>query len=186
MNRIQAPHRTPSRTCFRTASAVVLCGFFLATSPAVGDGASAAQAPPSPETFGAALELDETVPMDAILADPEEYRGRRVRVEGRVREICPKKGCWMDLVPAEAAHGGEESLRIKVEDDVIVFPQDAVGALAIAEGVVEVVEMDRQRYISWLAHQAEERGDDFDPEEVGEGPFQWVQIKGAGAQLSRR
>lgn len=168
-----------------TVLAVVAGGFF-ASAPAVCDEAEAAAAVADGELYGESLKLDEAVLIEAILADPEAYAGKRVRVEGRVREVCPKKGCWMDLVPAEVSEGGEAALRIKVEDDVIVFPGDAVGSVAVAEGVVEVVEMERQRYVAWLAHQAEERGEDFDPSTVGEGPFQWVQVKGEGARLSRR
>ena len=182
-------HRTPSHRFahsliyLATVLTVVGVGFFLSAPAACEDAAAATV---GEQAFGSALELEETVPIAAILADPAGYQGRRVRVEGRVREVCPKKGCWMDLVPAEAATGGAESLRIKVEDDVIVFPQDAVGATAVAEGTVEVVEMDRERYVAWMAHQAEERGEAFDPETIGQGPFLWVQVKGAGARLSRR
>lgn len=166
-----------------TGCAVVIVGFFVSVPPAV---CGSAEASLSTEAFGEALSLEETVPITEILADPEAFRGQKVRVEGQVREVCPKKGCWMDLVPPAVADGTAESLRIKVDDDVIVFPRDAAGSTAVAEGVVEVIDLDRERYISWLAHQAEERGEDFDPSGIGEGPFQWVQIKGAGARLSRR
>ena len=181
---LQNPSRpfTHSWIHLSTVCTVVLVGFFLLTPPAVCSSAEAT----SPDTFGEDLTLEEAVPIAKILEDPEAFRGQRVRVEGQVREVCPKKGCWMDLVPAAVAEGSSESLRIKVEDDVIVFPQDAVGATVVAEGVVEVIEMDREKYISWLAHQAEERGEDFDPSGIGEGPFHWVQVKGAGARLSRR
>jgi len=123
-------------------------------------------------------------PIEEILANPEAWDGQRVRIEGRVGEVCPRKGCWMDLVQAE--EGDEHhQLRVKVEDGVIVFPVDSSGSLAEAEGVVSVMDMSRDRYVSWLAHLAEEKGEELDPSTVGEGPFQWIQVMGVGARLTR-
>lgn len=159
---------------------VLVCLLALASFLAPLD-ASAGEA----ESFGEPLTLEETTTIAEILADPAAYEGRRVRVEGRVKDVCPMKGCWMDLVPSGADAEGPK-MRVKVQDDVIVFPAEAKGSVAVAEGIVEVIEMDRDRYVSWLAHEAEERGETFDPSTVGEGPFQWVQVKGEGARLQRQ
>lgn len=129
------------------------------------------------ETYGAGLTLEEATPIAAIVASPEDWDGERVRVEGTVSEVCPKKGCWMSLRQGEAA------IRVKVEDDVIVFPLSAAGAEAAAEGTVEVIPLDRERYTSWLAHLAEEKGEAFDPASVGDGPYRLVQIRGEGAEI---
>ena len=93
--------------------------------------------------------------------------------------VCPRKGCWIEL--GEAG----ESIRIKVEDDVIVFPAAAKGRTATAQGEVEAVEMSRESYLAWLAHLAEEKGEEFDAEkaDVGAGPHRIIRIKGSGALL---
>ena len=54
---------------------------------------------------------------------------------------------------------------------------------ATAEGTVQVIDLDRDRYASWMEHLAEERGEEFDPASIGEGPYQIVQIQGAGAEI---
>ena len=45
-------------------------------------------------------------------------------------------GCWMTLAPAGAAGEHPATLRLKVEDGVIVFPVSARGRTAVAQGVV--------------------------------------------------
>jgi hypothetical protein len=129
------------------------------------------------KTFGEGVRLEEATPVASILADPQAWDGKRVRVEGQVTGVCPMKGCWIRL-------GSEEgTLQIKVEDDVIVFPREAEGGYAIAEGVVRVVTMDRDQFVQWKSHEAEELGVPFDPESVGEGPFVRVLIESDGAAI---
>lgn len=131
-------------------------------------------------SYGETPTLETITPIAEIVADPERFDGRRVRVAGEVEGVCPMKGCWMNL------RQGDELVRVKVEDDVIVFPADAVGAEATAEGVVELLEMSREQYVGWQAHLAEELGRAFDPASVGEGPFTIVQIRGLGARIEPR
>ena len=75
---------------------------------------------------------------------------------------------------------GEDEIRIKVEDDVIVFPQDAVGKKVIAEGTVEEKRYEGEDAVAYLKHLAEERGEDFDPASVT-GPVTFYQIRSKGA-----
>jgi hypothetical protein len=131
------------------------------------------------ETYGGGVTLAETTSIARILAEPDAWVGKRVRVEGEVTDVCPMKGCWMEL----AGPTGDR-LRIKVDDDVIVFPVDAKGKKAVAEGVVEAIPMDREQYVGWLSHLAEERGEKLDPSTVqGDGPFRILQLRGVGAQI---
>ncbi|HEX4960973.1 MAG TPA: DUF4920 domain-containing protein [Thermoanaerobaculia bacterium] len=131
------------------------------------------------KSFGQGVALTETTSAAKILADPDAYVGKRVRIEGRVVDVCPMKGCWMEL---EEKAGGAR-LRIKVDDGVIVFPVDSKGKAAVAEGTVEAIPMSRENYVAWLAHLAEEKGQRFDPATVGKGPFRIVQIRGVGARI---
>jgi hypothetical protein len=130
-------------------------------------------------SFGEGVTLAETTSVAKILADPDAYVGKKVRIEGKVLDVCPMKGCWLELAEGE----GTQSVRFQVEDDVIVFPVTAKGKLAVAEGIVEAIPMTRDRYVAWLEHQAEERGQKLDPATVGEGPFRIIQIKGTGAKI---
>jgi hypothetical protein len=130
--------------------------------------------------FGEALTLETATPITDIVADPRRFDGLRVRVTGEVEGVCPMKGCWMNL------RQGDAVVQIKVEDDMIVFPADAVGDEATAEGVVELLEMSRDEYVSWQRHLAEELDREFDPESVGDGPYEIVRIQGLGAEIERR
>jgi uncharacterized protein DUF4920 len=132
------------------------------------------------KTYGAGVKTAETTSMAKILADPDAWVGKKVRIEGKVVDVCPMKGCWMEL---EEANGGAK-IKVKVDDGVIVFPVDAKGKLAVAEGTVESIPMTRERYVAWLEHLAEERGEKLDPSTVGDGPYRIFQIKGAGAEIA--
>jgi hypothetical protein len=131
-------------------------------------------------TYGNGVKEPETTSVSKILADPDAYVGRTVRIEGQVVDVCPMKGCWMEL---EERDGGAR-LRVKVDDGVIVFPVTAKGKIAVAEGTVEAIPMTRARYVAWLQHLAEERGQTFDPKTVGEGPFRILQLRGTGARIA--
>ena len=132
-----------------------------------------------PEIFGGGVDLEEATRIADILADPDAYIGQMVRVDGGVLDVCPRQGCWIQV-------GDEESsIQIKVEDGVIVFPAEAKGRVAAAQGEVEAIEMTREKYLGWLAHEAEEKGEEFDPEtaEIGDGPYRIIRIKGTGAWI---
>ena len=159
------PGARASRLLLVTGGLVLL----LAASPAVAD----------VETYGSGLTVEEATPIAEILGDPDADIGKTVRVEGGVLDVCPKKGCWIEL-------GDEgEHIRIKVDDGVIVFPAAAKGRIAAAQGEVEAIEMTREKYLGWLAHLAEEKGETFDAAsaDVGDGPFRLIRIKGTGARL---
>ncbi|MEM6795479.1 MAG: DUF4920 domain-containing protein, partial [Acidobacteriota bacterium] len=128
---------------------------------------------------GDGVDIEHTTSIATILSNPDAYLGKTVRIEGSVRDVCPKKGCWMEIGDANG------SLKLKVEDDVIVFPADAKGRFAAAQGTVEAIEMTREKYLGWLAHLAEEKGESFDPEsaDVGDGPYRIIRIRGTGARI---
>lgn len=131
------------------------------------------------ERFGAGVDLQAITPIGDIVTDPDAWASKTVRVEGKVVGVCAKKGCWMEL---ESRAG--DRLRIKVEDDVIVFPRESEGRWAVAQGTVEVKNLTREQYAGWLRHLAEEQGETLDEASVGEGPYRLVQIKGTGAEIS--
>ena len=148
----------------------------LLTSTLIFAAATALQA--AETVYGAGVKLDETVKISALLAQPDAYLGKPVRVEGTITEVCGMKGCWMEL-----AEGPEAKIRVKVEDDVIAFPISAKGKIGIAEGVLEALPMTREKYVEWQQHLAEERGQTFDAATVGDGPYRILQIQSTGAKI---
>jgi hypothetical protein len=134
------------------------------------------------ETYGGGVTLAETTSIGKILAEPDAWVGKHVRVEGEITDVCPMKGCWMEISEPEG-----DRIRIKVADGVMVFPVEGKGKRAVAEGVVEAIPMNREQYVGYLGHLAEEKGEKFDPATVtGEGPFKILQLRGLGAQIGEK
>ena len=150
---------------------IVLCMLSLAL-------ALAAIAAADQQSFGTGVEIEQATAIREIVENPDAWAGKMVRIEGQVSGVCAKKGCWMEL---ESLDG--DRLRVKVEDDVIVFPREAQGRWAAAQGTVEVQDLSREQYVGWQRHLAEENGESFDEASVGDGPYRIVQIKGTGAEV---
>jgi hypothetical protein len=131
------------------------------------------------KVYGKKVTLKEVTPVADILGNPEKYDGKQVLVEGKVGDVCKKMGCWMMLT----GEGKGESIRVKVKDGEIVFPQDARGRMARAQGVVSVRTMTKEQLITQGEHMAEEQGITFAPATVT-GPKKVVQINGEGAVIS--
>lgn len=131
------------------------------------------------QKLGKPLELTTSVAISAISAKPEGYVGKVVQVKGKVTEVCQMAGCWMMLV--DPASPGQ-SLRIKVNDGDIVFPKEAVGRMAIAEGKLAKFELTREQAAAQARHEAEEQGRKFNPESIKRGATIY-QIQGTGAVL---
>ena len=132
----------------------------------------------NPKNYGKTLTLKEVTRVSEILANPEKFNGKRVRVQGAVVDVCSKRGCWIRL----ASDKEYESIVFKVEDGVIVFPMDAKGKTAVAEGVISAKTYTVEQLIEQGKHQAEETGKPFDPSTV-KGPKAVVRIMGEGASI---
>jgi hypothetical protein len=87
--------------------------------------------------FGDGVTLEKTTPIDAIAASPADYVGKTLRVDGVATAVCAHMGCWMAVAPAGDPSG--PTVRLKVEDGVIVFPVSAKGKRVSAQGVFEAV-----------------------------------------------
>ena len=99
-------------------------------------------APAGETKLGAGVSLKESTPIKALLDKPQDFVGKTVRVDGVATEICQHMGCWMAVAPEGSTSGG--TVRLKVEDGVIVFPASAKGRKVSAEGVFEVVGKDEE------------------------------------------
>jgi len=129
--------------------------------------------------YGETLSDVEAVRIGELVSNPERYVDKNVKIEGLVDDVCPMKGCWVDILDAQS----RETIRFKVTDDVIVFPVEAVGDQVVAEGVLRKHELSQKRAVAWMRHLAEEKGEDFDEASVT-GPMDFYQIEGRGALIS--
>jgi hypothetical protein len=87
--------------------------------------------------LGTGVTLKDSTPVKALVDQPSAYVGKTVRVDGVATAVCTHRGCWL----AVAAEGDEQgpTVRLKVDDGVIVFPVTAKGRKVSAEGVFEIV-----------------------------------------------
>lgn len=92
---------------------------------------------PEETKLGAGVTLKEATPIKALIDRPQEFVGKTVRIDGVATAVCSHMGCWMAVAP-EAADTSA-TVRLKVEDGVIVFPVSAKGKKVSAEGVFEPV-----------------------------------------------
>lgn len=106
----------------------------IAVSLVAGIGASAAE-----QKYGTGVTLAAATPIETLLAHPKEYLGKTVRVDGVITAVCEMAGCWMEMRDEKATDKAPKTIRIKVEDGVIVFPVAAKGKKASIEGVFEPV-----------------------------------------------
>jgi hypothetical protein len=130
------------------------------------------------QKLGKPLTLGEPTPLGQIEAHPDKYVGKLVQVRGRVSEVCQAMGCWMNIVDPV----GERSIRIKVNDGEIVFPESAVGKLAVAEGKLVKLELTREEAVAQAQHEAEEQGRKFDPKSIKKGVTMFM-LQGSGAVI---
>ncbi len=131
---------------------------------------------PETEKYGKDLTLKETVKISALMDNMPQFVGKAVLVEGKIVDVCAKRGCWMEL----ASDKEFQKIKIKVEDGEIIFPVTAKGKTATVEGVVEAIELSKEQALKYYQHQAEEKGTAFDSTSVT-GPVTVYQIKGIGA-----
>ncbi len=85
--------------------------------------------------YGSGVTLEQATSVSDIFARPDAHSGRTVKVTGKVVDVCAHRGCWMDL----AGDKPEQTIRVKVEDGVIVFPASARGRQATVQGLVEMM-----------------------------------------------
>lgn len=141
-------------------------------------GAILAASAPAKTPLGAPLALEKPTPIGEVLGHPDRFVGRPIQVRGKVSAVCEMMGCWMNLVDPATSR----SIRVKVNDGEIIFPKEAVGKTALAEGKLEKLDLTREQAIERARHEAEERGRMFDPASVT-GPVTIYQLRGTGAVI---
>ncbi len=130
----------------------------------------------SGKKYGKGVSLKENTKVSDILESPEEFVGKKVRVEGTVVDVCSKRGCWIEI----SSDKEFQKIKVKVNDGEIVFPMELKGKTAVVEGEVYEIKLSKEDAQKHAEHEAEEYGKKFDPESVT-GPVTLYQIKGLGA-----
>lgn len=116
------------------------------------------------QTFGTGANTSDVSKISDILATPDSFMDKDVTIKGTIVKVCKKRGCWMEL----ASDKRFQSFRIKVRDGDMVFPMTAMGKTAFATGKIQAFPLSLERTKSYLAYQAQEMNEDFDPASVTE------------------
>lgn len=83
------------------------------------------------QTYGTVKTGDQTIVKAAdLLADPAKFVDQQVRIEGRVADVCQKKGCWMVIAD------GDKSMRVLMKDHAFSVDKQGAGSTCQVDGVV--------------------------------------------------
>lgn len=145
----------------------ILCALLVMTALAVAD-----------TPLGKPLTLRKATPIAQLAGNPGDYVGKTVQAKGKVAEVCQKMGCWMNLVDPKSGM----MIRIKVKEGEIIFPKEAAGKMAVAEGTMVKLDLTKEQAVRMAKHEAEENGKPFDPGTVT-GPRTIYQVKATGAVI---
>jgi uncharacterized protein DUF4920 len=130
------------------------------------------------KNLGEKLTLKESTAISEINKTPESFLGKTVLVEGRVIDVCKKRGCWVKI----AGDKEYESILVKVEDGVIVFPVEAKGKMAKVEGTIEKVEYTLEQTKERAKQKCEMEGKEFDEAKVTK-PDVMYRLRATGAAI---
>jgi len=73
----------------------------------------------------------------------------KIKVKGKIEEVCQKKGCWLDMKV-----GNDQTMKVGFKDYAFFVPKDAAGKTVILEGIAYTDTIP----VSELRHYAEDAG----------------------------
>ena len=92
-----------------------------------------------------------TTPVAVAIASAKDLDGKRVKLTGKVSDVCSRMGCWF-VVQGDKP---EDHIRISTRSHDIFVPHGAVGMTAVVEGTLSMKVLDART----AEHLASESGD---------------------------
>jgi hypothetical protein len=89
---------------------------------------------------GAAIKDGKSVDLSDVLKEPAKYADRVVVVQGVIKRVCQKQGCWIELAPEK----GKRGVRVAMKEHAFFVPFNAAGLYARAEGTFAVKTLTRE------------------------------------------
>jgi hypothetical protein len=122
------------------------------------------------DRYGAPLPADaEPVPLATAIARAETEGRFEGTLEGRITQVCRRKGCFVVLAD-DAAHA-----RVVFRDYAFFVPTDTPPGPAVAHGMLEAVALDHARADHYAADAGEDRSE--------EGPVREWRLVATGIEL---
>ena len=84
--------------------------------------------------FGAAVKVKAPVNVAQLAARPEKFKGKTVRLEGTVKNVCQGMGCWVEVADDQGTSFMARSL-----DESVLLPKDCKGWHVVVQGRVVVL-----------------------------------------------
>lgn len=88
---------------------------------------------------GAPLGKSEMVALTDVMANPQNFTGKKVIVEGVIERSCTEMGCWMEIAPA----AGGDTLRAETKHKFFI-PLQAAGMKIKAEGEFSIKTLSKE------------------------------------------
>lgn len=129
------------------------------------------------KSYGAPLSDREPTTLLAVLEDPTAYADKEILVAGKVRRVCTRKGCWMEVSEGEAEDA--PGARVTFKDYAFFVPTTSAGKDARVEGKVVVKQIEPKT----VEHLESEGG--TLREKKADGSAVEVQIVARGVELSQ-
>ena len=131
--------------------------------------------------YGSEIYLREYNLITELFDTPEIYLGDEVLISGEIIEVCPMRGCWINIKEANS----DLHIRVKVTDGEIVFPLTSKGKYADVQGKFSKLEFTEEQARQWKIHLAEEKGIHLDSKDIIINPSDLVEYRiiGEGANI---
>jgi len=112
-----------------------------------------AQAEYKGQKFGEEVKPGDIKPAAKMEATMGDNKIVDMKIEGKVADVCKKKGCWMTLEMP-----GGEPMRVTFKDYAFFMPMDIVGKKVVLEGIAkkQIISVETLRHYAEDAHKSAE------------------------------
>lgn len=131
--------------------------------------------------YGDDFNYDSIQSIPSLINNANQFLDKQIVTEGKIVDVCPMKGCWIEIKDSDS----DQIIRVKVQDDMIIFPQDSKEKKVIVNGVFTKIEFTEDQAIKWKMHLAEEKGLKLEESDVTLDSSDLIEyrIKGLGAKI---
>jgi Domain of unknown function (DUF4920) len=107
------------------------------------------------KAFGIAVNKENAIGYDDLLVQMATQDSLAVKVTGKVKDVCQKKGCWITLVSDDPS---KPDMRVTFKDYAFFMPKDLSGKRVVLDGFarVEVTPVDVLRHYAEDAKKSKE------------------------------
>ena len=133
------------------------------------------------DLYGNDFSYDAVKTISSLTDNVDEFLNKEIVTEGQIVDVCPMQGCWIEIKDFDT----NQVIRVKVQDDVIIFPQDSKEKKVVVNGIFSKIEFTENQAVKWKIHLAEEKGIKLNEADIVLEPSDLIEyrIKGLGAKI---